>query len=297
MENAALRDSPRRSSTIDHVADTAYWVAWYRVLETQRPDALFRDPLAARLVGDRGRTIAQSMGVEARYTQWTLVMRTRVIDALIEQLFAEGYRTVINIGAGLDTRPYRLAMPSSVHWIELDFPAVMRGKEVSLADEAPHCRLERIGVDLTNGSERRRTFDALAARVGPAVVLTEGVMPYLTEALAEELARDLRRSGKFERWITEYYSPKLYKRFQNEGFKRRMGGAPFRFFPEDFFALMAKAGWERQALRYLFDEGESTGRTFPMPGPIRLLLRVLAGKRRFAEAMRLQSYVVLRPGS
>jgi O-methyltransferase involved in polyketide biosynthesis len=45
---------------IEHVTDTAFWVASYRALESERPDALFRDPLAGLLSGEKGKQIARS---------------------------------------------------------------------------------------------------------------------------------------------------------------------------------------------------------------------------------------------
>lgn len=39
------------TGSIEHVMDTAFWVASDRALEGERPDALFRDPLAAVLAG------------------------------------------------------------------------------------------------------------------------------------------------------------------------------------------------------------------------------------------------------
>lgn len=292
MENVAV--SQATSGSIHHVSDTAFWVAYYRAKETARTDALVDDPLAARLIGDRGPAIAKAMAPEGRYTEWTLVMRTRIIDAFVESLVAEGFRTVVNLGAGLDTRPYRLALPPDLHWVEIDFPDFVRWKENALAGERPHCRLERLGVDLENGETRRGAFEALSKRVGPAVVITEGVLPYLTEALAAELATDLHRYPSFQRWIAEYYSPKLYPRFRSEKFRRKMGGAPFRFFPEDAFGLFERCGWKPERREWLFDEGERTGRRFPLPGWLRGVIRTLAGPRRFEAAMRLQAYVVFR---
>lgn len=40
---------------IENISDTARWVAVYRAMETARPDAIFRDPFADRLAGQRGR--------------------------------------------------------------------------------------------------------------------------------------------------------------------------------------------------------------------------------------------------
>ncbi len=96
------------STNMDHVSDIALWVAHYRAIESQRPDALFKDRLAPVLVDDRGRRIAASMHSNSRCMEWSVVIRTAIIDELTYELVKEGVDTVINLGAGLDTRPYRL---------------------------------------------------------------------------------------------------------------------------------------------------------------------------------------------
>jgi O-methyltransferase involved in polyketide biosynthesis len=65
-----------------------------------------------------------------KFGGWSLVVRICVIDELIlRSIEQEGIDTVLNLGAGLDTRPYRLSLPSSLHWIEVDFPAILNYKE------------------------------------------------------------------------------------------------------------------------------------------------------------------------
>ena len=100
---------------IAHVADTAFWVATYRANESARPDALFKDPLAARLAAERGRDIAEKIDGSEQIA-WVVVMRTCIIDDLIREAIGRGCDTVLNLGAGLDTRPYRLELPSSLRW-------------------------------------------------------------------------------------------------------------------------------------------------------------------------------------
>ena len=120
------------SSQIEHVTDTALWVAVYRATETKRPDALFQDPFAELLVGSRGKDIENQMNQATNIIQflsWSVVMRTCVIDQLILEQIKEGIDTVVNLGAGLDTRPYRLNLPSSLRWIEIDFPHMIKYKE------------------------------------------------------------------------------------------------------------------------------------------------------------------------
>ena len=278
-------------SSIQHVSDTAYWVAAYRAIESERSDALFIDPYAKLLVGDYGNKISQSMKSVARYAYWTLAIRTRLIDEYILKYVAQGYTTIINLGAGLDTRPYRLDLPKSTQWIELDFPDIMALKERKLENEKPLCDLEQIGCDLENRDERQRVFADLNRRIGPAIILTEGVIPYLTESVVSDLAHDLFLHSNFQLWIAEYYSPLVYRRYQAEAFKKRLGRAPFQFYPADWFAFFDNCGWIKKDIDYLYDEGERLGRKFPLPWWVKLLMYV-APKEKIAQNARVSAYMV-----
>jgi methyltransferase (TIGR00027 family) len=109
---------------IAHVADTAFWVASYRARESARPDALFHDPLAARLADERGREIADRIA-DGQQVEWVVVIRTCIVDELIREAIADGCDAVVNLGAGLDTRPYRLALPPSL-WSTFRRPSTSR---------------------------------------------------------------------------------------------------------------------------------------------------------------------------
>jgi O-methyltransferase involved in polyketide biosynthesis len=64
---------------IRNVSDTARWVAAYRAMETARPDALFRDPFADRLAGERGRQIVRELP-RGEDSAWSMVVRNVVFD-------------------------------------------------------------------------------------------------------------------------------------------------------------------------------------------------------------------------
>src|SRR5579862_7049636 len=113
-EGTAMSTSP-----VSNVSDTARWVAVYRARESARPDALFNDPFAKSLAGERGQAIAALMPAQAR-SGWPMVARTKLIDDLVLAAVAEDCDCVVNLAAGLDTRPYRLALPNSLRWIEAD---------------------------------------------------------------------------------------------------------------------------------------------------------------------------------
>src|SRR5246127_3336057 len=95
---------------IRNISDTARWVAVYRARETERPDAIFRDPFARRLAGERGEQIAQGMRTLAR-ADWSFITRTYLIDRFVSAKVREGADMVVNLAAGLDTRPYRMDLP------------------------------------------------------------------------------------------------------------------------------------------------------------------------------------------
>jgi methyltransferase (TIGR00027 family) len=117
------------NQVIGNVSDTAFMVAGFRAMETERPDAPFRDPLAAKLSGEHGRTILTT--VPRRFVgAWSVVIRTVIIDALIQEAVAQGVDTILNLGAGLDTRPYGMDLPPALRGIEVDFPHVIELKEI-----------------------------------------------------------------------------------------------------------------------------------------------------------------------
>ena len=103
---------------INHVSDTARWVAVYRAMETERPDAIFSDPFARRLAGERGEAIVQGMP-KGRQMSWPMVVRTAVMDEIIMRCITkQGVDCVLNLAAGLDARPWRLPLAPTLRWID-----------------------------------------------------------------------------------------------------------------------------------------------------------------------------------
>ncbi len=276
---------------IKHVSDTAHWVAQYRAAETARPDALFRDEFAKVLIGERGEKIASSIGRTSRYSEWSVVIRTVVIDDIIREHAARGVDAVINLGAGLDTRPYRLDLPESLRWIEVDYPDVIAHKEGVLSGQKPRVSLERIALDLSMVDERRALFADLARTCRNALVLTEGVIPYLTEEEVASLADDLHAHESFRHWVAEYYSPEIYRYFNDPQRMRQMRHAPFRFFPADWLGLFRSHGWTAGEFRYLSVEAGRIGRPLPLPWPMRVMLGFMS-RRKKMELARRMAYVV-----
>jgi methyltransferase (TIGR00027 family) len=186
---------------IENVSDTAFMVAVYRAMETARSDALFRDPLADRLAGDHRRNIVASLRT-AFLSRWTVMVRTCIIDEFILTAVAKGVDTVLN----LDTRPYRMALPGSLRWIEVDYPHLIELKDRRLAGERPRCQLERVKLDLADATARRALLSTINSCSRTALVLTKGVVPYLSVVDVASLAEDLNAHAAFPFWIVDYLS-------------------------------------------------------------------------------------------
>lgn len=288
------------TESIEHVSDTAFWVAYYRALESKRKDALFHDPLAMKLVGPRGEKLARHMGIQ-RAMAWSMSLRTYIIDAYIREAIAGGVDCVINLGAGLDTRPYRLDLAEDFQWIEVDFSHVIDYKNATLADDKPRCRLQRIACDLSDDTARKALLAQLNQGCTKALVLTEGVVPYLTNEAVAELAQDLHQQDHITYWLTDYFSPFFKNVSQRGPIKKRLAAnAPFRFDAgdnnNDWPRFFAAQGWQIGEMRYIGEVGRTLGRDLPAPWIFRMLMR-FAKEERLKPYRRMNGYALLIKGT
>jgi methyltransferase (TIGR00027 family) len=284
-------------SLIENVSDTAFWVAHYRAVETRRPDALFHDPLAAVLAGEQGEQIAKDMPLRFM-TAWVIAIRTRLIDEYIQGAISEGIDAVVNLGAGLDARPYRMDLPPSLLWIEADYPKMIEFKQSRLAGETPKCNLERVAMDLANLSARREFFKSIDARARKILILTEGVVPYLSVEEAGSLADDLKTITHLRYWIADYLSPMVMKFRQRGGIAKKTKNAPFKFRPPDWFVFFQDHGWRAKEIRYLAEEADKLNRKAEFPMATRALIQLrlfFASPKRREAFKRAAGYALLEP--
>jgi len=234
-----------------NISDTANWVAMYRALESERPDALFRDPFARRLAGQRGARIAEGQSF-AKRNAWSFVARTVLIDRFISDAVSKGADMVVNLAAGLDARPYRMTLPPHLQWVEVDLPDLLAYKTERLAGETPRCVLERVALDLSDVAARRELFDGLSARAKSVMIVSEGLVVYLAPEEVVALATDLARTPRFNRWALDMVSPALMRMMlKTMGQELQHAGAPFKFAPNEGPAFFARAGWKPLEVRSL----------------------------------------------
>jgi methyltransferase (TIGR00027 family) len=264
-----------RGQLIENISDTARWVAIYRAMESERRDGLFNDPYARRLGGRRGEEIAAKMP-GSKTAASSFIVRTQLLDELITNVVAEdGVDTVINLAAGLDARPYRMALPSSLRWFEVDLPEMISYKSEQLADAKPKCQLERIAADLSNAEVRRQTLARLAGETKRALILTEGLLLYLQPRDVEALATDLASHPGFVLWAIDLVSPWLLQQLQRQWDSvLSAGNAPMHFGPAERGGFFAPFGWAVRKELGVQKEARRLGREMSMASLRRWLLKL-----------------------
>lgn len=263
-----------RPLILEDIMDTARWIAFYRAIESERPDALFHDPFARLLADRRGEEIARGLP-KRRTSAWITAVRTRVFDEFILQAVSEGTETVLNLAAGLDTRPYRLGLPPSLQWIEVDFPTVLAYKQEKLANEQPLCLLERVPMDLANSEARKTLFARVGAQAEKVLVITEGFLLYLAPEQVADLASNLYAIPSFSSWLTALASPVMI-RMLPQALKGKLaaGNARMQFAPQEGPAFFQPYGWQNADFHTSYEAAHRLKREPPAAWLLRILARL-----------------------
>ncbi len=260
--------------SIQHISDTAFWIAGFRAQETERKDAVFKDILAKKLAGEKGLQMVSETPHSAAMA-FAMVVRTTAIDRLVLSAVSQGIDTVINLGAGLDTRPYRLNLPAQLKWIEVDFDAIIKYKNEKLSDDTPACQLTTIAADLSNDVERKKLFEKLGSEVKNALVITEGVIGYLTNDQAAALSKDIFSIPSFAFWVQDYAQGKMKNhRRSKDMVKKMVKHTPIQFRSADPIGFFHKHSWKMKENIFILDEANRIGRPFPMMFPWNWLIKI-----------------------
>jgi len=200
---------------------TSIWAAASRALGARDPDPTVRNPdwLAEHVIGPSERELLAEQRVvqaldqdytealsnmEAAGPARTLLVRTRFVEGKLEQAIRSGARQVVILGAGFDTRAYRLTeLLRDVRVFEVDRPATQEYKRRRIQELIP-------GIIATLPANLTYTpFDFLHEKPGDALLRTgydaaqrtffiwEGVTMYLPEDVTRETFR----------WIASHSPP------------------------------------------------------------------------------------------
>lgn len=241
---------------ITHVSDTGLMVAACRALESESPDGFVHDPFAARLAGERGFAILRGLPYP-EMMRFGIGVRSRFMDELLlEALASNPIATVVSVGCGLDTRPWRLDLPPHLRWIEIDFADVLDYKD-ALISATPRCRRERLTADLNDAGQRRAIYTA--AGHAPALMITEGLLMYLPAATVEALAAETWLQSGIAHWMSDITTSAFTKAITRNTTTDPMGSvrkvqAPDYLEGEQILERIHRPGWVTAARRsYITD--------------------------------------------
>jgi methyltransferase (TIGR00027 family) len=257
-------------NSLSSVAATACWVAASRALESEADDALFNDPFARPLAGERGFAILESAAVFRKGSQRSpyVTLRTRFIDDVIHDAVTHArIRQVVLLAAGMDARAVRFDWPSELRWFEVDRSEIFALKEpvLSAAGARATCGRTIVSADLA-----REWVDPLT-KAGfdpskPAMFVVEGLLMYLEPGDVERLLSTLSGvAASGSRFIADVVNDAMINStytIEMMDMLRKMG-CPWRFAtsqPKEFFEQF---GW-RVTVRTPADPEVGRGR-WPYP--------------------------------
>jgi methyltransferase (TIGR00027 family) len=168
------------------VTGTALWIAAARARESTRPDALFSDPWAAELAGTEGRERLEASERASGRENPFLAVRTRFFDDLLTA--ATWAEQIVLLGAGMDTRAYRLNLNTAMIVFEIDDPAIFAAKNLVLGAVTPRCHRREVHADLA-AEWQPALLDAGFDPARGTLWLAEGLLFYLTPAAVAQVLR------------------------------------------------------------------------------------------------------------
>lgn len=239
--------APFRTYGLGGVGETARWMAASRDRESRRPDRLFNDPFASALAGPDGPGLLTYF--HPAYASDTgnpyLPIRTRWFDDYLMQHVQPGWQ-VVGIGAGLDTRAFRLQWPERITLFEVDQPAVLDYKERRLAGALERCDRRLVRMNLADdwpAALRDAGFDPER----PTVWFAEGVLFYLPEKLAATVLRQIADLSQPGSWVgADMIGTGIFRfRYMRE-FLRRLeeAGSPWQFGTDEPDRFTRECGWK-----------------------------------------------------
>lgn len=221
------------------VSKTALWTAMARARDAQKKKPVCGDAYASRFADAENEAIVRDL-LALRRPSESIAMRHRMIDDVVRgHLARRPDQLVVLLGAGLDTRAYRMG---AGRYVEVDQPALFAWKEPRLPlAEAPR-PLERIGIDF----DRETLHDRLQhlATDEPVVVIAEGLFPYLDPGSVQSVFTTLKTLFPSHVIIADVLSRGFLKRFGHELMPvLRRHGIDFTTRPENPRALFEDAGY------------------------------------------------------
>lgn len=255
-------------------ATTALFVAAVRARESKRKDHLFIDDLASTLAGPEGTAQLGSaeLNPASNYHRDSfpyLEVRTRYFDDWLLGAVNGGKATqVVLLGAGMDTRAFRLDWPKGVKLWEIDTRELFAIKESRLraARARPQCERLTVTADLGSSEWTASLRNAGLRNSDSTVWLAEGLFQYLSKETVDQIlegAASLSLSGSF--FGADIISEEYIRRASNRPVmgRRAKRGVPWTFGTDNPDELFLAHGWTVDEDVTALDAAVALGRWTP----------------------------------
>jgi len=226
------------SFAMDPVVYTALPIAAARANENAHNDRMIVDPLATKLLAGENQLLTETKGFDGH-----MVKRTLIGDDLVKESHRLGTRQVVSIGAGMDSRAFRLGLVD-MRFFEVDKQQLFDMKEPLVRDVPTQCLDRKIiagdlaNMDLKNGLQKAG-FNASQ----PTCWLLEGLVMYLTASEMRKLAAQIGE-------LAAPGSTLWHDAFSETSVKQGMSfyGASFKSGMDDYSDLWKHSGFRRSMM-------------------------------------------------
>jgi methyltransferase (TIGR00027 family) len=225
------------------VSKTAYYCCGVRMADAELRRPLCGDNYAKRFMDEEARAFFAQFKSEKKTSQGNAARHRLIDDHLRAAIGETPGLTVFTIGAGFDTRPYRMHAGT---FVELDEPALIAVKNARLPVSECKNKLTRIAIDFAQ--------EKLADKLGPlkteapCVFVLEGVFMYLAESAITETLQTLSAlfanhtliCDLMRRAFLEKRASSLRDRIEALGAHLRVVDDPYPVFAEQRYRLLHK---------------------------------------------------------
>ena len=222
------------------VTKTAYYCCGIRMLDAQSAKPLVNDVYAEALMGEEGLTYFEPFR-KHQNPNATNIARCFIFDGWVrDAIKARPDTTVILIGAGLDTKAFRI---EGGNWIELDEAGVIEYKNSKLPVSNCSNPLQRIAINF--GEEHLRDKLAPFTHLDNVVFLIEGVLMYVTNNEKTELLKTLTSMFKKHVLMCDLMSKTFFDEFGSKGIYSELlkSNTPFKDMIDQPEKMIMDAGY------------------------------------------------------
>lgn len=107
-----------------------------------------------------------------------------------------------------------------------------------------------------------------------ALVITEGVIGYLTNEQAAQLSKDIFAVPSFTLWVQDYSQGRMRQHKRAKDLSKIIKHTPLRFKVKDPIAFFGEQGWKIKEDIHILDEADRIGRPMPLMFPWNILIRI-----------------------